>query len=119
MTCLHSGRMRQRVVGEGGLAGLRKAHREHRNAEERLRREILFAHLDGSSLRAIAMTVDLSPESVRTIIREENAKREQARLRLERAASPRVASPTSASREEATRRNLARKWRLPVQGLDK
>jgi len=109
--------MRQRVVGEGGLAGLRKAHREHRNAEEKLRREILFAHLDGSSLRAIAMTVDLSPESVRSIIREENAKREWARARLERSIEGSVADERE--REEATRRNLARKWHLPVQGLDK
>jgi hypothetical protein len=62
------------------------------------------------------MSVDLSPESVRTIVREENAKREVVRERLRR--SPAFLSMASQKAEEGTRRKLAREWRLSVQGLD-
>lgn len=92
---------------------MRQAYREHKAAEAKLRCEILFAHLDGSSLRAIAETVNLSPESVRTIIGEENAKREEARIGLKPGQIP-----TGIGDPEATRRQLARTWRLPKGGGD-
>jgi DNA invertase Pin-like site-specific DNA recombinase len=103
---------RKRGIQKGGLKALRRAYLKRDYAQKKLRREILFAHLDGSSLRAIAETVSLSPESVRTIIRNEIGKREQVRARL---ATP-IAGLTVGAREKeaATRRRLAREWRLKL-----
>jgi lambda repressor-like predicted transcriptional regulator len=107
--------MRRRIQ-QGGLADLEKAYKAHRASEERLRREILFATDAGSSLRAIATIVDMSPETVRTIVHEETAKRDRAIARL--AEPPAHLSSGELERALAARRRLAREWRLPVQEAD-
>lgn len=104
---------------EGGLGDLARAARTHTNAEEKLHREILFAHEAGSSLRAIAEAVDLSPESVRTIIAEQKRRRKLDRERYERLASPYTLTVDGAHKAAASRRAIASKWRLLVQDSDR
>ncbi len=64
----------------GGLAALERAARVHASALERLRSEILAARLAGSSLRVIGEVVGLSPETVRSIVAEEKARRDPERV---------------------------------------
>lgn len=107
---------RSRVVQEGGLGDLERAAKTHVSATDRLRKEILFASLAGSSLRAIALVVDMSPETVRAIITTTNAKRERVIARL--AVPSASLSEGDVRRNKAHRRRLAREWRIPVQESD-
>jgi transposase len=77
-----------------------------------MRREVLFAHEAGSSLRAIAEVLQVSAETVRTIVREERINRDRAQAVLKQP----VAALTVDQRERvlARRRREAGKWRLPV-----
>jgi hypothetical protein len=67
-------------VQPGGLAALEGAARAHASALECLRSEILAARLGGSSLRVIGEVVGLSPETVRSIVAEEKARRDPERV---------------------------------------
>jgi hypothetical protein len=71
---------RPREVQPGGLASLEEAARAHGAALDRLRNEILGARLAGSSLRVIGEVVGMSPETVRTIVVEEKARRDPERV---------------------------------------
>jgi hypothetical protein len=71
---------RPREVQPDGLASLEEASREHGAALDRLRNEILAARLAGSSLRVIGEVVGMSPETVRTIVAEEKARRDPERV---------------------------------------
>jgi len=71
---------RPREVQPDGLDSLEEASREHGAALDRLRNEILAARLAGSSLRVIGEVVGMSPETVRTIVAEEKARRDPERV---------------------------------------
>jgi hypothetical protein len=110
-------RHRRRVVQEGGLGDLSKAHRSYATAEAKLRREILFAHEAGSSLRAIATAVDMSPETVRTLIAKARTEREHDLEVIQRLADSGM-SLSEKDHAEGQRRTLAAKWKLTVQDVD-
>ena len=59
---------------------LGRTRRDVDGPRERLRAEIFAARMAGSSLRAIADVVGLAPESVRTIVAEEKARRDPERF---------------------------------------
>jgi hypothetical protein len=119
LICLESGQMaRRRVVQEGGLHRLGKAHRSYASAEAKLRREILLAHEAGSSLRSIASAVEMSPETVRTLIAKTRAERERD-LRVIGRMRGSGMSVDAKDRVEGRRRALASKWGLTVQDLDR
>jgi hypothetical protein len=112
-------RHRRRVVQESGLGELAKARRAYATAEARLRREVLFAYDAGSSLRAIAETVDLSPETVRAWIATARAERQADVERIDRMSGMAGLSVSAVTRSEQERRALASKWKLNVQDSDK
>ena len=109
--------VRRRQIQEDGLQALEQATRAHRRAQEKMRREVLFAYEAGSSLRTIADVLQVSAETVRTIVREQRASREKARLALEQP----IAALTVDDRHRAiaARRRLAKDWCLSVQDLDR
>src|SRR5580765_360009 len=102
---------RRRVVQKGGLHSLASARRSYVTAEAKLRREILAAHEAGSSLRSIASAVEMSPETVRTLIAKTRAERQHDLDQIERLARP-GKSPTETEQFKRRRRGLAAKWGL-------
>lgn len=54
----------------GALVAVRTAERQAHAAREKMHRAMRQAKRDGASLRAIADASGLSPETVRTIVRE-------------------------------------------------
>jgi enoyl-CoA hydratase/carnithine racemase len=108
---------RRRVYDRESLKELADVYRRHVAAESKLRRAILKAHEAGSSLRAIAEVVRMSPESVRTIVQQ--VKRERDRDLAEAARREGFGFSLDAKEaSEARVRAIHRKWGLPVQKSD-
>jgi hypothetical protein len=82
-----------------------------------LRREVLFAHEAGSSLRAIAAVLEVAPETVRKIVRQEGENRERVRARLDLPIA--ALTVDDHKRTLAARRRVAKEWRLSVQDMDR
>lgn len=102
------------VVQEGGLDALAGARRSYATAEAKLCREILAAHEAGSSLRAIALVVEMAPETVRMLVAKTRDERERDLATIERLGSGLGLSVEATKRAKKQRRALQRKWGLSV-----
>jgi hypothetical protein len=115
-------RRRRRVVSESGLEELVRAHRFRESAEEKFRREVLFAHEAGSSLRAIAERIVMPHESVRAIVIEQRRLREIDLEMVKRLRGQdllgRGFTTAVKDRSLSKARALEKKWCLSVQESD-